>query len=105
MFENLILNELLKKRLNDGQRNDLFFWRDNHGNEIDCLMGNSQLPLAIEMKSTATVTPEHFKSLGLWQRMSGQSSSHSFLIYTGERMQKTKWGTMIPWNRLGELPE
>lgn len=105
LFENLILNELLKKRFNEGQRNDLYFWRDNHGNEIDCLMGSAGHTLALEMKSAATITPEHFKGLGLWQRMSGQSASTSFLIYTGERVQQTKWGTMIPWHRLDALTD
>lgn len=104
LFENLILNELLKQRYNTGQRNNLFFWRNNHGNEVDCLMGDLEDPLAIEMKSGATITPEHFKGLGYWNKVSGSSPDRSFLIYTGNRIQKTKWGTMIPWNKLHEIP-
>jgi len=35
LFENLVVAEALKYRLHRGRRNNLFFWRDAKGNEID----------------------------------------------------------------------
>ncbi|WMT84773.1 DUF4143 domain-containing protein [Wolbachia endosymbiont of Listronotus oregonensis] len=37
LFENLIVLEIFKKRLNQGLPANLYFWRDRTGHEIDLL--------------------------------------------------------------------
>ena len=37
LFENLVINEFVKKSYNQGQEPDLTFWRDSTGNEVDLL--------------------------------------------------------------------
>ena len=38
LFETLVVNEFLKVRYHQGLRSNLYFWRDNVGNEIDLLL-------------------------------------------------------------------
>lgn len=37
LFENLIVLEIFKKRLNQGLPTNLYFWRDRTGHEVDLL--------------------------------------------------------------------
>ncbi|MGA7979961.1 MAG: ATP-binding protein, partial [Chromatiaceae bacterium] len=40
LFENLVIIEALKYRYHRGKRNNLYFWRDAKGNEVDLLIEN-----------------------------------------------------------------
>ncbi|MDD5571953.1 MAG: ATP-binding protein, partial [Bacteroidales bacterium] len=42
LFENLILMELVKQRLNNGFDSNFYFFRDKHGNEVDIIFGNAK---------------------------------------------------------------
>jgi len=35
LFENLVISELLKRRFNQGLPSNLYFWRNNTGDEVD----------------------------------------------------------------------
>lgn len=37
LFENMIVAEALKQRLNAGRTNNLCFYRDSNGNEVDLI--------------------------------------------------------------------
>jgi predicted AAA+ superfamily ATPase len=47
LFENPVILEFLNRRYNRGKSNNLFFWCDNTGNEIDLMIetGNIQVPV------------------------------------------------------------
>lgn len=42
IFERLVVSELLNARFNLGLSSNLFFWRDNTGNEVDLLIEQGQ---------------------------------------------------------------
>ena len=42
IFENLVVIEALKKRYNNGEMAGLYFFRDNHGNEVDLVAQKGQ---------------------------------------------------------------
>ena len=63
LFENLIVMELLKHRLNEGKESDLYFYRDSNQNEIDVLKGNINAMEAIEIKSSMTYSKAFAKAL------------------------------------------
>ncbi|MCK5838673.1 MAG: ATP-binding protein, partial [Bacteroidales bacterium] len=46
LFENMVISEILKYYFNRGIEPPVYFWRDKHGHEIDCLidMGDDLLP-------------------------------------------------------------
>ncbi|MHC4782831.1 MAG: ATP-binding protein [Planctomycetota bacterium] len=70
LYENLLIMEVLKRILNQGQRPNLFFYRDAKGNEVDLLIPQAQAFSAVEIKSAQTFQPEfiagveHFKNAG-----------------------------------------
>ena len=40
LFESMIVSELIKYRFNRGRENNLSYWRDSAGHEIDCIIGH-----------------------------------------------------------------
>ena len=93
LFENLIFVEFLKQRFNRGQKNNLSFWRDNVGHEIDLIFqyGNNLIP--VEIKSGQTVTSEYFEGLKFWEKINPNSSG--YIIYGGASKQKRSDGIEI----------
>jgi predicted AAA+ superfamily ATPase len=99
LFENFIITELLKNRLNKGLSNNLFFWRDNTGHEIDVLEEQAGHLYPIKIKSGKTITSDYFKGLEFWHKISGQKEGA--VIYGGNQRQKRSDGfEVFPWNNM-----
>lgn len=97
LFENMIVADLWKNRLNKGKENELFFWRDNTGNELDLLWEKENQLIPVEIKSGKTINSEFFKGLKYWEKLSG--IPNGYLIYGGESSQNRSSGaTVLPWN-------
>ena len=102
LFENLIVSELLKTRYNNARNNNLFFWRDNVGHEIDILIENQDQLFPVEIKSGKTITPDFFSGLLFWQKIS--NTKNGLVIYGGEEPQKRITGiNIIPWRKSWEI--
>lgn len=54
MFENLVIVEAMKARLNRGLTANLYFFRDSHGNEIDLICKSGAALNGIEIKAAGT---------------------------------------------------
>jgi hypothetical protein len=105
LFENLVVLEMLKNRFNAGKQNNLFFWRDNTGNEIDLLIDNSNKLIPIEIKSGQTISSEMLKGLEFWQKLLKTESS-GYLVYAGELMQLRSNGIkVVPFQQLNLIQE
>ena len=72
LFENLIVSELLKNRFNAGESDNLFYWRDKTGNEVDIITENAGQLTAIELKAGETINADFFKGLTYFSAISGQ---------------------------------
>ncbi|MES1249448.1 MAG: DUF4143 domain-containing protein, partial [Chitinophaga rupis] len=98
LFENYIINELIKTRFNKGLRSNLFYWRDVSGHEIDVVVDHGSSAIGIELKSGMTVVPDFFKGLTFWQSLTKYEKC--YVIYGGEETQKRSNGIeVIPWNK------
>jgi hypothetical protein len=86
LFENMVIVELLKQRLNKGQPNNLYFWRNSKGNEIDIIIDNFERLIPVEIKSGKTITKEYFKGLKYWNKLTGSQGGK--IIYAGVNYQK-----------------
>ena len=86
LFENMVVVDLLKKQLNQGKPNNLYFWRNKTGNEIDVLIDNFDELIPIEIKSGKTITNDYFKGLKYWNNLTGYTGGK--VIYGGEDYQK-----------------
>jgi len=97
LFENLVIVDLLKNRYNSGKSNNLFFWRDSTGNEIDILVDKGVSRLPVEIKSGLTLSEESFRGLNFWSKLT--QTEGGYLIYGGSETQRRSNGiTVVPFN-------
>lgn len=93
LFENMVVSELVKQRANAGKANNLFYWRDKTGHEIDVVVDVAGKLLPIEIKSGQTINPDFFRNLNYWKKLSGVKKS--VLLYGGLRKEKRSDGTDV----------
>jgi hypothetical protein len=83
LYENLVILEFLKSRMNQGRRADFYFFRDTHGNEIDLVMRQGSRFIPIEIKSSATFTPDFMKGIEWFRKLLTRRSAGGFVLYDG----------------------
>lgn len=83
LYENLIILEILKSRLNCGKRPELFFYRDTHGNEVDLIIRAARNLIPIEIKSAVTFTPDFLKGIEQFRKIAGDRCSKGYILYNG----------------------
>lgn len=103
MFENLVMTEIWKEMLNRGRRVETYFWRDHHGLEVDCLIEDGQKLRAVEMKSTATITPDLLRGLKRWQELAANESTDATVIYAGPNTERRGEIRILPYHNTAEL--
>jgi uncharacterized protein len=83
LFETFIIAELMKARLNKGERADMFFWRDSNGNEVDVIIEKQGKHMPVEIKSGKTLTNDSFRGLKKWLILAEKMAVSPTLIYGG----------------------
>ena len=83
VFESWVVAETLKHRLNQGLAPDLYFWRDNHGTELDLLYPDGEHLYPVEIKSGQTFSPDWTKGLDKFKRYAGDRVGHTCVVYGG----------------------
>lgn len=81
LFETWTIGELMKNRLNLGLPVQIYFLRDNVGNEVDLLMEAGDQLTPVEIKSGETVTNEYFSGLGIWSKLPLNRSGRKWITY------------------------
>lgn len=82
LFENLVISEIIKIQQHTGQRPSAYYWRDNNGVEIDCIVEGADGKMhAIEIKGGATVNRDYIKNLN---RFPARDEMSKRVIYTGK---------------------
>jgi hypothetical protein len=105
LFENLILNEFIKRSFNRGENRQPYYWQDNHGKEIDCLLVNGDKVTAIEIKSGKTVSLSYFDNLSFWRSLADLPENLEYVVYGGDQSMQTSAGTLISWKNLDRIPD
>ena len=96
LFENMVVIEMLKQRMNKGLPDNLYFWRDKTGHEIDLLVDDKK-PIAYELKSGQTLSPEFYKGLDFFQTLEPNAATK--LIWGGTHQFLKNSGTeILPWD-------
>ncbi|MFM7783128.1 MAG: ATP-binding protein [Gammaproteobacteria bacterium] len=103
LFETWVLAELLKGRLNRGLPSNLWFWRDNAGNEVDVLLEEGETLRPVEIKSGSTVLPDALSALQRWTALAGNVAGMPVLVYGGGESQRRSASTVLAWRDIGEL--
>ncbi len=89
LFENLVVIDMLKNKLNNNSATTFYFYRDSNGNEIDLLYEEQSSLKCFEIKTTATCN--QFLISKLNKKKSILSNKHHLnLIYTGKSKKISK---------------
>lgn len=102
LFENLVIAEILKSFYAINKDPRIYFWKNNTGYEIDCLI-DSLKPIAIEIKSAETIHDNFFKNLKIFKELTAELNPLLYLIYSGETKQIRSDYNIIPWSEAGKI--
>lgn len=103
IFENWVINEILKYHYALGKEPQVSFWRDSNGNEVDLLLEKGNKTLAFEIKSSSTLKMDFFKGLKNWQKLSNCSTDDLTVIYAGDQNFFSSQGKFISWSELHKI--
>ncbi len=83
LFECLVCLEAYKSRFNQGREPRLYFFRDNHGHEIDLLFDEHRELVGVECKSAGTFHRSFLKGLKYFDT-SVAPLKKKYVVYNGE---------------------
>ena len=98
IFENWIISEYMKSFSNRGEEAALYFWRDQHGHEIDLLIDRGLYLDFFEIKSSMTFQKDFMKNITWINKLQGSTGGNC--IYGGEKRLSLGDTELIPWNSL-----
>jgi len=104
LFETFVVTEILKLRLNAGKRSNLYYFRDNVGNEVDLILdyGNEVIP--IEIKLGKTVVSDFLKGLRYYYKLNSNSKK-GYLIYGGAQNQSRSDVDIVSYKNIADYLE
>jgi len=103
LFENLVVSEMVKQMYHANNPQDIYFWRDSAGHEVDLLIDLGTKIKVVEIKAGLTIMPEMFKGLEWFEKASGLPNLDKYLVYGGNQAQSRGAGAVVPWDMIGEL--
>lgn len=101
IFENLVMTEVKKQIFNARRNEKMYFWRDNHQNEVDLLLSSGSQLHGIEIKSSQTFNPDMLSTLKSWHALETDVKQATSLAYAGsaeqsiEGIQLENWKTFV----------
>ena len=100
LFENLIIMEMLKERFNTGETDNLFYWRDKTGNEVDVLTDKVGKLSVIELKAGETISADFFRGIEYFSGLK-KGKVNKLVVYGGKQEQKRSNGIIVkPWDNI-----
>lgn len=86
LFENMVVGEALKHRLNRGSGNDLYFFRNSSGSiEVDLLLEDGTRLLPREIKSSSTFSSSMSDGLKAFGTLA-KNVADALVVYSGKTM-------------------
>lgn len=100
LFETWVVSEFIKRRRNALRPEELHFWRDSAGNEVDLLVTRGEeVVAAVECKSGRTVAEDWFPPLERFAALAG--TSRRLLIHGGDADQPRTGTAVFGWRSIG----
>lgn len=91
LVENLVIMELIKARSNQGKDANLYYYRDNNGNEVDAIYKSASMLMPIEIKAAQTLSNNFYKGVNYFKNLVGEERCpQGYLIYAGDIEQQIK---------------
>lgn len=104
LFENLIINEFIKRYFHRGENRQPYFWQDSRGKEIDCLLTDGEKITPVEIKAGKTLSDSYFDNFEYWRQVVA-SAEKGYVVYGGDQSLQTDAGTFISWRELNRITE
>ena len=101
LYENAVILELLKARVNRGLPPNLYFWRDRTGHEIDCLLDAGGAVKAFEIKLGMTFKSDFIKGLEFYKKLS--PDVQQYIVYNGDMKGDFKGVDLVGIDGIEEL--
>jgi uncharacterized protein len=101
LFENMMIAEYVKQMHHQNNTQDLWFWRDAAGNEIDLLVDKGDQIDIIEFKASQTIKTQMFDGLAKFEEISQIKNLNKSLVYGGTTSQKRSAGNLVSWMEFG----
>jgi len=84
LFENLVVLDLYKARLNQGREARLYYYRDHGQHEVDLIWQQGRDLIPIEIKYGQTFHSNFTKNLAYFKTIAPDRVPHGYVVYTGE---------------------
>ncbi len=101
IFENWLISELKKRFHNHGRQAPMYFWRDQHGHEVDLVIDKSTSLFPIEIKSGQTFQKNFIQTVTWLNKL--QNRSDGACIYGGDDNFNINDITICSWRNLSDL--
>ena len=105
LFENFVVAEFLKNRFNNVRENNLYFFRDHVGNEVDLVLDFGDELVPVEIKSGQTLGSDFLKGVDFYLKLNRGEKGRGFLVYGGEIDQTVRDIGGYSWKNLSGLYE
>lgn len=96
IFENWIISSVHKQFYSNATEPPTYFWRDQHGHEIDLILDQGQVLFPIEIKSAKTFSKSWVESLDWFNKLQDYNSGQ--VLYGGEKDMTFKSYNIRSWN-------
>jgi uncharacterized protein len=103
IFENLVINELMKSKFNHHQNPEFYFYEEYSGAEIDLITKLNGKFVGIEMKSAQTIHASFYKNLKRWSELIPDQQASCIVVYGGNQEQVRDGIKIIPWFELNKI--
>lgn len=104
LFENMVIIEALKARLNAGLMQNLYFYRDAKGNEVDLILRRHRQLRPVEIKAAMTFSPEMTKGITHFRKQRADSVPGA-VVYAGDIETKSEITHILNFYNMSELFE
>lgn len=84
LFENLVVNELMKARFNQGLDPRLYFYQVTGRNEVDLIFQKGHELIPIEIKSSRTYNSSFVSGVKSFKKLAPEKVVEAYLIYSGD---------------------
>lgn len=103
LVENLVVLELIKARLNQGLDPNLYYFRDNHGHEIDLIYKKAHELIPIEIKSAKSFDHSFIDQLIYFRNLTGERTPTGYVVYSGELSYQIESFKLINFKNVSKI--
>ncbi|MBN2436411.1 MAG: DUF4143 domain-containing protein [Spirochaetes bacterium] len=101
IFENLVITEILKTRYNNVKTNNISFYRDAKGHEVDLLYAVADKNITVEIKAAATFREDFFSGLDYFDQAISPAIK-KIVVYDVDRDEERSRGIVTNFNNIRE---